>query len=76
MYNLYITEDGVESLVASDPDPTKIRRIVVGRSMTRRLLKPSRFLRLTCKGKNMPLPALERVCLDLWFEAAEQETAR
>jgi hypothetical protein len=68
MYNLYITEDGVESLVSSDSDPRKIRRIVVGRSMSRRLSRPGRSLRLTLGGKNMTFPNLERVALDLWFE--------
>jgi hypothetical protein len=74
-YSLYLTEDGKESLVASDPDLRKIRRIVVGRSMARRLAKPGRFLRLTNGGKNMPLPALERAALDLWFEDQERECA-
>ena len=69
MYNLYITEAGVETLVASDPDACKIRRIAVGRSMLRRLSKPDRSLRLTHKGKNLPLPALERLVLNLWLEA-------
>lgn len=70
-YVLYIIEDGKESIVASDPDPRKIRRIAAGKSMTRRLRKPGRSLRLTNGGKNMPLQALERVALDLWFEDAE-----
>lgn len=70
VYNLYITEAGVETLVASDPDACKIRRIAVGRSMLRRLSKPDRSLRLTCKGKNMSLAALERLVLNLWLEAA------
>jgi len=47
MYNLYITEAGVET-PASDPDACKIRRIAVGRSMLRRLSKPDLSLRLTC----------------------------
>ena len=75
MYNLYITESGVETLVASDPDACKIRRIAVGRSMLRRLSKPDRSLRLTCKGKNMPLAALERLVLNLWLEAAIPQEA-
>ena len=69
MYTLYLTESGVETLVASDPDPCKIRRIAVGRSMLRRLRKPDRTLRLTWKGKNLPLPALERLVLNLWLES-------
>jgi hypothetical protein len=74
LYNLYITEDGVESIVASDPDPRKIRRIVAGRSMSRRLSRPGRSLRLTLGGKNMTFPTLERVVLDLWFEDCEAAT--
>ena len=74
MYNLYLTENGVESLIASDADPRKIRRVCTGRSMSRRLSRPGRSLRLTAKGKNMPLPALERIVLDLWFEHCERDS--
>jgi hypothetical protein len=74
MYNLYLTENGVESLIASDADPHKIRRICAGRSMSRRLSRPGRALRLTAQGKNMPLPALERIVLDLWFEDCERDS--
>lgn len=73
-FNLYLSENGKEELLRSDEDPRAIRRIIVGRSMARRLRKPGCVLRATKNGKNLRFDVLERLCLDRWFEAAELAT--
>lgn len=74
-FNLYLTENGKEELIKSSEDPSSLRRIIVSRSMARRLRRPGCALRATKNGKSLRFDNLERLCLDLWFEKAELESA-
>lgn len=72
-FNLFLTENGKEELVKSSEDPAAIRRIIVGRSMAKRLRKPGTSLRATKNYKNLRFDILERLCLDRWLEDAETQ---
>lgn len=71
IYVLYLMDNGSEELIERSTDPCRIRQIATGRSMTKRLKRPGRSLRVTKDNKEFRLDRLERLCLDQWFEDAE-----
>ena len=72
-YALYLTEGGKETLIESNKDPRRIRRIAASKSMVKRSKKAECSLRFTRDGKDLRRDVLERLCLDLWFEDAEND---
>jgi len=76
-YTLYLYENNKEQIILSSEDPIRIRNIIIGKSMRKRLRNPNNLLRLTCDGKNYRLDRLERLCLDIWLEESnKKETIR
>lgn len=71
-YCLYLdTPKGRETILSGEKDPRKVHRVVTGRSFGRRLKKFGHSFQITKDNKNMRFEALERICLDLWFEDEE-----
>lgn len=72
IFKFYLIENGQETLIKSSEDPREIRRILAGKSMTKRLKKGC-SARLTKNGRDLQTNRLERLCLELWFMQADED---
>ena len=72
-FKFYLIENGQETLIKASESPEEIRRILVGKSMTKRLKKQGCSVRLTKNGRDLQASTLERLCLDLWLIQAEEQ---
>lgn len=72
-YGLYLkTPRGEEEIVTGEKDPMRIHRIISGKSFSKRVSKFGCSAIITKNNRIMKLGDLERICLDLWFEQAEE----
>lgn len=71
-FKFYLIENGQETLIKATENPEEIRRILVGKSMTK-FKKQECSARLSKNGRDLQTNILERLCLDLWFTQAEEQ---
>ena len=74
-YCLYLdTPEGREEILVGEKDPDRVRKVAVGKSFTKRIKNGlGRQAVITRDNKVLPggAHALDRICLDKWFEDSE-----